>query len=1720
MQYTIWIVTPPRYSKTRCFEEVAEGLKAALVALGHEASVVTEFSAIKGTPIVLGGNILAGHKLPVVLPKDAIIFNLENVNPNSWWFLPERGYTDLMRTHRVWDFSFAHIEKLKNLGIRNVVHCGIGYVPELTRLTKADEDIDVLLIGDMNPRRRKVIDQLKAAGHKVEAAPDVYGAERDALMTRSKLVLQVHPDAGQVPDMVRIPYALANKKCVISETGNDPDMAASLEGAVVFCGYDALAETCERYLKDNALREVQAKKGFEAFSRQSQTDMVANALAKTESMKPVVSELPHIFVQIVSYRDPECGATLKNLFEKATHPERVFAGVCWQYDPDDKDIVLDGYPRADQVRVVRYHVKDCKGAGWARNEAQALYNGEQYVLQIQAHMRFEPGWDETLIHMLKRCPSDKPIITAYLAPYDPPDNLRQYPNALLRTRIRELGTSENDAQIIHFTTVPVSIRDKELTAIYPTPVWIGNFLFTEAKLFDEVPNDPHIYFWGEELAYSARLWTHGWDMFQPDCVIGYHQWDRKETASKQGYRNMANERNQRSRKRINHLLGFEYSSDAQVLADIGKYGLGHKRTLQSLWDFMGVDWRYRNVSKDSTNGRWNIAARNKAIEASNSGLERIFVQIACMRDPECQWTVKDMFEKADRPERIFVGICWQYDPEDSHCFKIPYPYPDQVRAQMVPWRESKGLSWARQQTQYLWRGEEYSLQIDAHMRFAPGWDTKIIKQLEMCDSPKPVMSCYPAPYTPPNNLTPNPDLNVCCVQEFFKDGNLRGKGDNIAFKPSKPLRGAFLAGGFVFARSNIITEIPYDPHPYFDQEEMTYALRLYTHGWDMFSFSEMLLYHYYNDPKKPKELNSYWSQRTPEEYKQISENARKGLERFNHITGYQEATDSDSLVDIEKYPLGKVRTLQQFEVYTGVDFKRKHVSEKALHCLFNEEVLKDRNKKRGPVPNLGAKPRDSSKARIFINIASYRDPECQWTVKDLFEKAKYPDRVFVGICWQFDQEEDKHCFEVTTRPDQVRVLPVDWRDAEGVCWARHQTQLLHEGEEYTLMIDSHMRFMPGWDELMIEELALCDSNKPVLSCSPPMYTPPNNLHHFINPSVRRVKPFMQDGNIRCQGEALDVAPPKPLKGAFLVANFVFSRSEIIKEVPYDPYLYFDQEEITYAARLYTHGWDVFHPHRQFLYHYYNDRREPEGGSVRPLHWHDLHKENRKQISFLRDRGLKRFNHMTGYRFSNDPEVLKELEAYGFGKERTLSEFEAYTGLDFKRKIAGDRALRCEFIEDLGKYRRRPIIVPEIDNKKKEPAKPQVTTAAAPVKPAPAMAAKSGPIEPGDFIPLFETVDHTKRHRSIELIGGRHSMLIFFPSESPYYAEQFFRELAQHIKQEAAKDIWQVFIMDGTPEQVSAIREKLSIKHTLWCDPERKIVRALGVASPADKPQLPVGITLNKNLKIGNVYNGLEPGRMAEVLLNDCMQAQRLEREKNPQRKVISEMAPALIVPDVLSPEFCERCIRAFRTGKTFDGTVGAGEHKAYRPDTKVRTDYITHGELLRELDDKFSRSFFPEIKKIFGFEVTHRETYKIGMYSGEKGGFFRQHRDNFEAQLGYRRIASTIHLNDGYEGGGLMFPEYGDTIYRPNAGSAIAFSCQTLHEALPVTKGERFVIVGFFHGMEDESFRQYHANHPPRPGEFEATLRRYPEIRQSRDFFKDWQEENVRYNVNGIKKKE
>ena len=59
----------------------------------------------------------------------------------------------------------------------------------------------------------------------------------------------------------------------------------------------------------------------------------------------------------------------------------------------------------------------------------------------------------------------------------------------------------------------------------------------------------------------------------------------------------------------------------------------------------------------------------------------------------------------------------------------------------------------------------------------------------------------------------------------------------------------------------------------------------------------------------------------------------------------------------------------------------------------------------------------------------------------MFEKAKHPESITVGLVWQFKKDEDAHCFKHPyPRPEQIRIEEIDADDSKGACWARSKTQ--------------------------------------------------------------------------------------------------------------------------------------------------------------------------------------------------------------------------------------------------------------------------------------------------------------------------------------------------------------------------------------------------------------------------------------------------------------------------------------------------------------------------------------------------------------------------------------------------------------------------------------------------------------------------------------------------------
>ncbi len=217
---------------------------------------------------------MLGPEVP--LPQNSILVNLEQLQSST--LLPPHYLARLLR-HTVWDYSAANVRLLRSRGAQDVTRIPLGYVPELTRIVSAEPDIDVLFYGSLNPRRSAVLDQLSAAGARVERLFGLYGAQRDAYIARSKIVLNMHFYESKTLEVVRIFYLLANRVFVISERGADPEEAARFEGGLVFCGYEQLASNCLRYLGDPRARQLIAASGHDLIRQQAHAQYLAPAIA-------------------------------------------------------------------------------------------------------------------------------------------------------------------------------------------------------------------------------------------------------------------------------------------------------------------------------------------------------------------------------------------------------------------------------------------------------------------------------------------------------------------------------------------------------------------------------------------------------------------------------------------------------------------------------------------------------------------------------------------------------------------------------------------------------------------------------------------------------------------------------------------------------------------------------------------------------------------------------------------------------------------------------------------------------------------------------------------------------------------------------------------------------------------------------------------------------------------------------------------------------------------------------------------------------------------------------------------------------------------------------------------------------------------------------------------------------------------------------------------------
>lgn len=278
-KFSVVILQRETNPHVQCFEEVARSLASCLRELGHETVEVGQ----GGRLIMFGANngIPVDSKFPI--PDDSIVFNTEQMTFFGGRVQTQMQNFDTWKKHVIWDYSQENARRLREAGAKHVVHCPIGYHSRMTSIEPAaEEDIDVLFYGSVNPRRREVLQALQDAGIDVKVFFGAYGKERDDIIARSKIVLNIHAMDEAIWEIFRVSHLLANKKCVVSEDGGkDEQLETFARKATVYRPIGGIVSACKWLLADAPARRAYARDGLEVFKETSFRDSIRNALEQS-----------------------------------------------------------------------------------------------------------------------------------------------------------------------------------------------------------------------------------------------------------------------------------------------------------------------------------------------------------------------------------------------------------------------------------------------------------------------------------------------------------------------------------------------------------------------------------------------------------------------------------------------------------------------------------------------------------------------------------------------------------------------------------------------------------------------------------------------------------------------------------------------------------------------------------------------------------------------------------------------------------------------------------------------------------------------------------------------------------------------------------------------------------------------------------------------------------------------------------------------------------------------------------------------------------------------------------------------------------------------------------------------------------------------------------------------------------------------------------------------
>ena len=303
-------------------------------------------------------------------------------------------------------------------------------------------------------------------------------------------------------------------------------------------------------------------------------------------------------------------------------------------------------------------------------------------------------------------------------------------------------------------------------------------------------------------------------------------------------------------------------------------------------------------------------------------LEKIFISLACYRDPEIIPTVRDAYNKAKNKHLLIFGIYAQMGEEDEKIDLSFIENQEQIRLLIKDNTKARGPSYARYIIyNKLYKNELYYLQIDSHTRFIENWDIELITMLSKL-SANSVISTYPKGYQlNRENIIPTNEKMTVLKFKKLRDG-IPIFNTTTILQDDKPKRNYFWAAGYSFCYGAIFKIIPFDPYlkNLFWGEEFLMSLRFFTNNVKIYTPNRHI-------------LCTLWSRNYRHTFWELKEKMNGKFETYGFLSFLRlcsianfypndfnifQKIEKKFKENIEKYGIGNKKSVEEFYKRIGI----------------------------------------------------------------------------------------------------------------------------------------------------------------------------------------------------------------------------------------------------------------------------------------------------------------------------------------------------------------------------------------------------------------------------------------------------------------------------------------------------------------------------------------------------------------------------------------------------------------------------------------------------------------------------------------------------------------------------------------------------------------------------------------------------------------------------------